>query len=166
MDEIYSRRSIRRYTEEKVSDELIRDLLRSAMYAPSAGNERPWHFIVIRDRDILTRITDFHPYSSMLPSAACAIIVCADLRLERYKGMWVQDCSAATMNILLAAESHGLGAVWLGVYPEEDRVNPLRELLHLPESVLPLSICSVGYPAETRKVDERYDESRVHTDRW
>ncbi len=166
MEAILSRRSIRRYTEQAVSEEIIKELLEAAMSAPSAGNEQPWHFVVIRDRDTLSEIPRFHPYSQMLKSAPLAILVCGDKRLEKYKGYWVQDCSAATQNILLAAQAKGLGAVWLGIYPVEERIIGLRNLLGIPEEVTPLSLISIGYPAEQKPPSDRYNASRVHHDRW
>jgi len=166
MDVILSRRSIRQYTDEPVSEQLVKELLEAAMSAPSAKNQQPWHFIVIRDRATLGKIPEFHPYSQMLLQAQVAIVVCGDEQLEVSKGNWAQDCSAATQNILLAAHAKGLGAVWLGVYPREERVGPLKELLGIPESVIPLSIVSIGYPAFKKEPANRYNESRVHYERW
>ncbi len=166
MNAILNRKSIRKYKDIKISDEIIEDLLRAAMAAPSAGNEQPWEFIVLRDKEIMKRITEFHPYSTMLLNTDTAIVVCGDVEKERFKGYWVQDCSAATENILLAAEEKGLGAVWLGIYPMEERITPLKELLNLPESVLPLSIIPVGYPDEQKKAEDRFNRERIHYDKW
>ena len=166
MDAILSRRSIRKYTEQPVSDEIVKELLEAAMSAPSAGNEQPWHFVVIKEREILDEIPAFHPYSQMLRHAPVAILVCGDETLEKYQGYWVQDCSAATQNILLAAQAKGLGAVWLGVYPIEDRVANLRKLLGIPEHVIPFSLISIGYPAEQKPRSARYDDSRIHHNQW
>jgi len=166
MKAILSRRSIRSYTDKPVSDAVVRELLEAAMSAPSAGNEQPWHFIVITDRAILDEIPKIHPYAGMLAQAPVAIMVCGDQRLEKYAGYWVQDCAAATENLLLAAHAKGLGAVWLGVYPTEDRVKGLRKLMGVPDDVVPFSIISVGYPAEEKPPADRYDDARVHHDRW
>jgi len=166
MDAILSRRSIRKYTAQPVSDEVIQELLEAAMSAPSAGNEQPWHFIVITERQILNEIPKFHPYSQMLRDAPVAILVCGDERLQKYEGYWVQDCSAATENILIAAQAKGLGAVWLGVYPVEDRVTGLRKLVGIPEHVTPFALISIGYPAEQKPRSNRYDASRVRHNRW
>lgn len=163
---ILSRRSIRRYTDRQVSDEIVKQLLESAMSAPSAGNEQPWHFVVIRDRQILNEIPKIHPYSGMLKEAPLAILVCGDESLQKYKGYWVQDCSAATENLLIAVNALGLGGVWLGVYPIEDRVIGIRKLLGMPENVIPFSLISIGYPAEQKPPANRYDESRIHYNRW
>lgn len=166
MKEIFERRSIRKYTNQKISDRDLKELLKAAMAAPSAGNQQPWEFIVVTDRGILNNITKFHPYSQMLRESALAIIVCADLARERHTGYWVQDCAAATENILIEAKHLGLGSVWLGVYPREDRVTGIKKLFNLPEKVIPLSIVSIGYPAEEKGPSNRYDESRIHINKW
>jgi len=166
MNAIFNRRSIRKYTEKPVPEELIEKILRAGMAAPSAGNEQPWHFIVINDKSILNEIPKIHPYSQMLKEASHAIVVCADLSLQKYEGYWVQDCSAATENMLIMAQDLGLGSVWLGVYPNENRVKELKKLLGLPENVMPLSIISVGYPAEIKGPADRFNPSRVHRNRW
>jgi nitroreductase len=166
LDTILGRRSIRAYTGEAVPEDLVTLLLEAAMSAPSAGNQRPWRFVVITDRNILCRVPDYHPYAYMVPEAPMAIAVCADFSLVTHKGYWVQDCSAATENLLLAAHALGLGAVWLGVYPMQDRVTGLRRLLGLPEHVVPMALVPVGYPAEQKPPARRFDPSRVHRDGW
>ena len=164
--EIFERRSIRKYSKLPISDDDIEKLLRAAMAAPSAGNQQTWEFIIIKDKNILDGITKFHPYSQMLKEAQLAIVVCADLDKEKHIGYWVQDCSAATENILIEAQHLGLGSVWLGIYPREDRVKGLKELLKLPASVIPLSIVSLGYPAEKKEPSERYDKLKIHINKW
>ncbi len=163
---ICSRRSIRLYTGKRVSREIVNELLRAAMCAPSAGNERPWHFLVLTDRAILDEIPKFHPYSGMLKQASVAVLVCGDAALERHTGYWVLDCAAASENILLAAHARGLGAVWCGVYPSGDRVDKLKKLLRLPESVVPFSLIPLGFPAEQKQTADRFDSSRVHENGW
>jgi nitroreductase len=166
IEAILSRRSIRRYNPQPVPEGVVKQLLEAAMSAPSAGNERPWQFVVITDRRTLDEIPGFHPYAEMVKEASVAILVCGDLRLEKYKDHWVQDCSAATQNLLLAAHAKGLGAVWVGIYPTEDRILRMRKLLGLPRHVVPLCLVPVGHPAERVPHEERYDASRVHQDRW
>lgn len=166
MDAILNRKSIRKYKNIKVSDEIVQELLRAGMAAPSAGNEQPWEFIVLRDKEIMKKIAEVHPYSQALLNADVAIVVCGDESKELLKGFWVQDCSAATENILLAAEDKGLGAVWLGVYPVKGRVDAIKRLLNLPDSVIPLSIVPVGYPDEQRGPADRFNKERIHYDRW
>jgi len=166
LEAILSRRSIRKYTSEQVPDELIETILEAAMSAPSAGNEQPWHFIVIRNREILDEIPRFHPFAGMLRQAQVAILVCGDMRLDKCDGYWVQDCSAASENILLAAHACGLGAVWTGIFPTEDRVNNMKKLLYIPDEVIPLSLIPIGYPDESKQPSRRFNESRIHTDLW
>jgi nitroreductase len=164
MEAIFTRRSIRRYTEKPVSDEVLKELLEAAMYAPSAGNQQPWSFVVINDRGILDEIPKFHPYAQMLKGAPVAILVCCDSSLQR-GDYGVQDCSAATQNILLAAHAKGLGSVWLGVYPRQG-VKDIQKLLNLPEKIIPMSLVSIGYPAEQKSRPDRYCADRVHYNRW
>lgn len=167
LEAILTRRSIREYTSQAVPDELVQELLTAAMQAPSAGNQQPWHFILVTDRIQLDALADVLPYGKMLHTAPLGIVVCADLDLEKYSGYWVQDCSNATMNLLLAAHDRGLGAVWTGVYPVEDRVANLKQILCLPQSVIPLNVIPVGYPASTPEPTERrYNETRLHYDQW
>lgn len=166
MEVIYKRRSIRKYTDREVTDEELKELLRAGTAAPSAGNQQPWEFIIVRDKKIFEKITQIHPHSQMLKQASSGIVVCADLDKERHKGYWPQDCAAATQNILLAAASKGIGAVWLGIYPREDRVKGLKELFSLPESIMPLCVISVGYPAEEKDEVDRFDEKRIHWEGW
>jgi nitroreductase len=166
MEAIVSRRSIRQYTSKPVSREVIREILNAAMSAPSAGNERPWHFLVLTDHAILNEIPKFHPYAAMLKQASAAVLVCGDTTLEKHKGYWVLDCAAASENILLAAHAKGLGAVWCGVYPSGDRVENLKKLFRLPEQIVPFSLIPLGFPAEVKQTPERFDNSRVHENRW
>ena len=166
MEAILTRRSIRQYTDQSVADEVVTDLLKAAMAAPSAGNQQAWQFVVINEREVLDEIPTIHPYSRMVKQAPLAILVCGDVALETNKGYWVQDCSAATQNLLLAAHANGLGAVWLGVYPREQRVVDFRKLLGLPGHVVPLALVSIGYPAEEKSPANRFDPAKVHYNGW
>ena len=163
---IMTRRSIRSYTDEPVSDADLETVLRAAMAAPSAGNEQPWHFVVIRERETMNRIMDVHPYSGMLDHAPVCIAICAELALEKYDGYWVQDTSAATQNLLLAAHAAGLGGVWLGVHPIESRESGLKRILSLPDGVECLGLVALGHPAAEAGPADRYDESRIHEGSW
>lgn len=166
MDALFRRRSIRKYTADAVSDEQIELLLKAAMAAPSAGNQQPWQFLVVRDKAMLATLADTSPYANMTPDAALAILVCGDVANERHPGFWPQDCSAATQNLLIEAEALGLGAVWLGVYPLEDRMEFLKTTLQLPESIIPFALIAIGHPAEHKPPAERYDAARVHYETW
>jgi nitroreductase len=136
------------------------------MQAPSAKNERPWHFVVIDDQEILHKIPEFHRNAQMLKYAPLAILVCSDRKLESKRATWIQDCSAATENILLAAHGMGLGGVWLGVFPDADRVHGLTDLLDLPKDVRPVSLVAVGHPALTPEPVNRFDRRRIHINKW
>ena len=166
IEAILSRRSIRKYTTETVPRDVIEQLLKAAMSAPSASNAQPWHFVAIDDRLILEKITEFHQHSSMLREAALAIAVCGDLKSEISEGFWVQDCSAATQNILIAANAKGLGAVWLGCYPRAQRVEGIQNLLGLPDHIIPLSLISIGYPIEKKPHARRYNPSKIRYNHW
>jgi nitroreductase len=166
MNAIFKRRSIRQYTTAPVEKEMIVELVKAGMAAPSAGNEQPWHFIVIDQHRILTGIQKVHPFSGMLSSAQAGILVCGDISLEIHKGFWVQDCAAATENILIAAVYMGLGTVWLGVYPEEERVNGIKKLLNIPDHIIPFSLISIGHPAEQKAPKTNFDMSRVRYNSW
>ncbi len=167
MKEIFERRSIRKYSGRDIPDEMIKELFKAAMSAPSAGNQQPWEFILIKDRELLDKIPSIHPYAQMLSEASAGIVVCADLDRERHTGYWVQDCSAAVENILIEAQYLGLGAVWLGIYPRDERVSSLKKMLGLPERVMPLAVISIGFPAEEKSPSvERYDEKRIHLEKW
>lgn len=163
---ILTRRSIREYTDKEVTNDQIEILLKSAMYAPSARNQQPWHFIVITDRKILNKITEIHPYAKMLSEAQLAILVCGDENLELSKGYWVVDCSAATQNILLAAHDLGLGAVWLGIHPREERKKAIKELFNLHDNIQPLSLISIGYSKVKKEMPDRFKPERIHYNAW
>ncbi|RAK10494.1 nitroreductase [Halanaerobium saccharolyticum] len=166
MKEIFERRSIRKYKNQEVEAEKIKKLLEAAVAAPSAGNEQPWHFIVIKDKKRLNQLAEIHPYAKMLKEAPLAIAVCADLNKQKYDGFWVQDCSAATQNILLEAVSLDLGAVWIGCHPAEDREKAISEYLEAPENVKTLSLISVGYPAEEKGKVDRLSDEIIHQEKW
>jgi len=163
---IQRRRSIRRYKAAPVSDEQVELLLRAAMSAPSAGNEQAWAFVVVRDRAKLDAIMQVHPYASMLKSAPLAILVCGDLQRQSHAGYWVQDCAAATQNLLLAAANIGLGTCWCGVHPRPDREAGCRKLFGLPDHIVPFAVIAVGVPAEQKGPADYYDPGRVHRDAW
>ena len=164
---IITRRSVRNYTGEKIGEEKIELVLKAGMYAPSARNCRPWHFIVIDNREVLNRIMAVHPYSSMLKDASHAIAVCGDTEAENGPGYHRLDCSAATQNILLAAHSLGLGAVWLGVTPREERIKAISEILSLPSHVIPVSIVSLGVPSKNLPpIPDRFEKSKIRRNGW
>jgi nitroreductase len=166
MENILTRRSVRKFTSEKITPDEVTQLLRAAMQAPSANNGQPWHFIVVDKRELLDEIPKFHPHAKMLFEAHLAIIVCAFVPKDKLYGLWVQDCSAATLNILLAAHSMGLGGVWMGVHPREDRVNGIIAMFDLPEEIKPFSIIALGHPAEIPPQVDRFSLEKVHFNSW
>jgi len=166
IEAILTRRSVRKYSNKAISDKIIKELIEAGTSAPSAGDQQPWHFIIINNRKLLNKIPEFHPHAKMIMDAQKAILVCGDLELETHTGFWIQDCSAATENILIAARAKGLGSCWLGVYPREKRINGLRNLLKIPKNVIPFSLISLGYPAIEQNRLDRYNSKRIHRNKW
>lgn len=166
LEVLLSRRSIRKYEDRELPEGLLEELIKYGMYAPSACNKQPWHFIIIKERNILNEIADFHPNARMLKEAPCAILVCGDEIKAHDKGYWPVDCSAATQNILLAAHAVGVGACWLGIYPREERAAKMKKLMNLPEHIHAFSMISLGYPAEMPQHKQRSDSSRIHYNIW
>ncbi|MBN1883909.1 MAG: nitroreductase family protein [Candidatus Krumholzibacteriota bacterium] len=163
-DNIFARRSIRRYTSEPVAEERIRALLDAAMAAPSANNLKPWHFVVVTERRMLDALSEAHPYAAMLREATAAVAVIGDPGIS--EGYWEQDCAAATENLLVAAAGLGLGTCWLGVHPREDRVKKIGELLGVPADKKTLALVAVGHPSESKEPRTQYDAGRDHRERW
>ena len=159
-----TRTSIRQYTDQPVEQEKVEAMLRAGMAAPTAVNAQPWHFVVINDKTKLNELAAANPRARMLKTAPLAIVVCGDMtKAMEGKGQayWIQDCSAATENILLAAHALGLGAVWTGVYPMEDRMQPISETLKLPASIIPLCTIVIGYPAEQPKPKDKWKSENI-----
>jgi len=159
---ILTRRSIRKYSGGKIPEEIIKELLNAGMHAPTARNYQPWHFIVVDNRQTIDQLADAHPHAKMLKEASLAILVCGDKTIQNEEGYIMQDCSAATQNIMLAAHALGLGSVWLGMYPREDRIREVSRVLNIPDHILPAALISIGYPAETKDAPKRYKGERVH----
>lgn len=167
IDCILSRRSIRRYTHQEVEKEKLTLLLKAAMAAPNACNSQPWEFVVVTDKSILAKLQSAL-YSGRYEAPA-AIVVCANLDIANSSSArfyWVQDCSAATENILIAAVGLGLGTVWVGVHPLPGVIKPVSEILNLPQEVMPLCVVYVGYPDEVRPPRTQYNEHRVYWDQY
>ena len=141
-------------------------MLDAAMVAPSAGNAQPWAFVVVDDPALLSRIPDIHPYAAMAAKAPLAFLVCGNLGAEKYPGFWVQDCSAAVQNLLLAATGLGLGSVWTGIYPLEERIEGFRKMFSLPEQIMPLALIVVGHTGKSAEPKSRYDSDKIHHNGW
>ena len=169
---ILSRTSVRQYQPDRtISRDTVETLLRAAMSAPTAVNKQPWAFIALDDRAALDSLAQVLPYARMLTKAPLAIVTCGDLSKaidgeDADKGFWIQDVSAATENLLLAAHAMGLGAVWTGVYPDAERVKDVQERLGLPANVIPLAVVPVGYPTGPQKPKEKWDPANVHFNKW
>ena len=149
LNTILKRTSIRSYENKPVEKEKIEKLLRAGMAAPTAMNKQPWHFVVVTDKGQLQKLSEANPYAAMAAKAPLAIVVCGDMNKAAEgdaRELWVQDCSAATENILLAATGMGLGAVWTGTYPSKERCTDVAKVLGLPESLIPLNTIVIGYP--------------------
>lgn len=163
---LHTRRSIRKYQQKEIAEETVQKLLAAAMMAPSAGDERPWQFILVTDADKKAQIKAAHPYAGMMVNAPLGILICGDLSKQKYEGFWPQDCSAAMQNLLLAAHASGLGAVWTGIHPLTDRVEKFKEIFNLPGHVIPFGLAVVGWPDQSPKTVDRFDPSRVHSNTW
>ena len=169
MNNILERKSVRTYSDKKVEKEDLEKLLRVAMAAPTAMNSQPWVFIVVDKKETLESLGEQLPYAEMLKEAQAAIIVCGDMKkaLEgEAREYWVQDCSAATENILLAAESMGLGAVWTGVYPIKERINIVKVEMNLPENIIPLNVIPIGWQTGKEKPKQKYSEENIYWNKW
>ena len=168
LDFIFGRRSIRVYSPGDVSEEAVTRLLEAAMAAPSSMTKDPWRFVVVRDRQSLSELATIHPGAAMLSTAAMAIVVCGDLEaaFEQHISYLLQDCSAATENLLLAAHSLGLGACWVGIHPGEPYIKRARGILALPASIVPVAAVSLGQPGEQAPPRTRYNADYVHRERW
>lgn len=167
LDLIFQRRSIRRYTEEPITRDQVETILKAAMAAPSASNKQPWHFIVVTKQETRERLAEIMPYGKMLPDAKAALCVCGDLDKaypDPAMNFWVQDCAAATQNAMLAATGLGLGSVWLGVYPNPERVKNVSSILSLPEKIVPMSLIAIGHPAEQKEPRTQYNPACVQWD--
>lgn len=166
---IMTRTSVRDYTDSPVTDEQIETMLKAAMSAPTAVNKQPWAFIVIKDRATLTAIADSIPSMKMVKKAPLAIVVCGDMTKAldgEGHDFWIQDVSAATENLLLAAHAQGLGAVWCGVYPASGRVALISDLLKLPDEIIPLAFVPIGEPAVKNEPKDKWNPAKIHIDKW
>ena len=166
---IFSRKSVRTYTDAAVSKDQLTLLVKAGMAAPTACYARPWDFIIITDKECLKKLADALPTSKSAEKAAAAIVVTGDLNRQckgKDASYWMLDCSAASENILLAAESMGLGAVWTAVFPEADRIALVRNILGIPEGVVPLNIICIGVPNAKDTAKDKFDAKLIHTDKW
>ena len=161
---IYNRKSVRSFIKDRpVSDEDVQALIKAGMSAPSGKDTRPWEFVIINDRSILDKMAEELPTAKMLSQAPMAIVVCGDTIRSSY---WYLDCSAATENILLAAEAMELGGVWTAAYPYRDRMATVIKHTNMPAQVLPLAVIPIGYPMGNHSLKDKYDEKKIHMNKW
>lgn len=169
IDAIMTRTSVRAYSDRPVTDNQVDTLLRAAMAAPSAGNKQPWRFVVIRDQKLRDYISENFHTMTMVAKAQLAIVVCGDTT-QTFPGegreYWVQDASAATENLLLAAHAMGLGAVWCGVYPVSERVKDFSNFLKLPPEIIPLNCIAIGYPEAPTTPKDKWKPEYIHHEVW
>lgn len=166
---MHTRRSIRSFTDEPVSEAQIRRLLEVAMVSPTAGNQQCWRFVVITEKTLLAKIPDVQPYAFMVANAAAAIIVCGDVRAQKYPphlAYWIQDGAAAIQSMLLAARAMGLATCWCGLHPQPEWEEGIRVLFGMPEHVRPLGICAVGHSKKPFTRADRFDPAKVHYNGW
>lgn len=166
---ILNRKSIRSFTGESVDRAQLELIVRAAMAAPSAMNSQPWAYVVVDDRVKLDALADVLPYAKMLKSAGAAIIICGDMSKVLPAPMtdfWVQDCSAATQNVLLAVESLGLGAVWTGVHPVANTENAVKSVIAMPDNFVPFCVIPVGHPAGNTPAKDKFDATKIHWNQW
>lgn len=166
IEAIMSRRSIRKYTGQPISQENLEKVLRAGFQAPSAHNGEPREYVVVRDKEVIEKIVGFHKYTKMLPQAGCGIVVCGDKDKQLDRGILVSDCSAAIENMLLAAHGLGLGAVWCGIYSVEQLTKGMIDVLGLPDHIIPVGMVVVGETDVEKRSIDRYDESKIHFNKW
>ena len=168
LENIMTRTSIRQFTDQQIGKDTLENIVKAGMAAPSAINAQPWAFVIVTEKATLDSLNAVHPYAN-LKTATAAIIVCGNMEKAmdgEGREYWVQDCSAATENILLAAHAYGLGAVWCGVYPIQERVNAVKEVLGLPGHIVPLNIVTMGYPAINPEPKDKFKPENIHYQKW
>jgi len=166
LEAIYTRRSVRKYKPGAVSRQHLEEIIKAGMYAPSARNKQPWHFVLVDQTARLEELSEAHPYGKMIADAGAAILVCGDTIIEETESFLIQGCSAATQNILLAAHDLGYGTVWLGMHPREERLAAIRKLFHIPDHIVAVSLIVVGLPDESKEMPDRFLKERIHFGGW
>lgn len=165
-DALLNRRSIRKYKDQKISKDDLNSILKAAMYAPSAMNLQAWQFILIDDKNILIETIKSIPYAEMLKQSAAAILVCGDSAVEKNESWLIQNCSAAIQNILLSAHGLGIGSCWIAIHGMDDVYKNIKDQFGLPKNIVPVSLISLGYPDETVITEERFNEEKIHYNKW
>jgi nitroreductase len=166
MDAILSRHSVRNFRKGEISRDALEGFVHAGLSAPSAMHSSPWHFVIVTQRDRLDGVSKIHPYAQMSLEASAGILVCGDPEKEVLDGFFDQNCAAATENILIAISAAGLGAVWVGVHPNESHEKNFSKYFNLPENIVPFAWIPIGFPKSPAKPDDRFDASRVHHNSW
>ncbi|MFC2081981.1 nitroreductase family protein [Candidatus Bipolaricaulota bacterium] len=161
-----TRRSVRTFTDEPISEEALEKLFRAAMAAANSGNQQPWRFIVIDEPALRDRLAELDIERGGYYKSPQLIVVCGDIGSMKWKMHWLADCAAALQNLLLAAHGLSLGAVWQELYPYHKRVAAVREMLGIPDTVYPMAVVSIGRPANVPEPADRYDPAKVMYNRW
>ena len=168
IENIMTRTSIRSFTDQPIAKDTLDLIVKAGMAAPSAVNAQPWAFIIITEKEILDSLNSIKPWFN-LKTATAAVVVCGDMNKAMEgtgREYWIQDCSAATENILLAAHAYGIGAVWCGVYPSPDIVEGVSKTLNLPENFIPLNVVTMGYPAENPEPKDKFKTENIYYQKW
>lgn len=166
MEAIYTRRSVRKYKNEPISLEIVEEAVKAAMFAPSAKNQQPWEFIITTDELKLTEIPAFSPHAGMAKNAKAGVLVCFNKNDETAEGFFPQDLGAATQNLLLALHANGLGAVWTGVYPREERMKGFQKMFELPDDIIPFAFVVIGRPENQPEKADRFKKEKIHYEKW
>ena len=166
LEAIFNRRSIRKFLNKSISSQDIETILHAGFCAPSAHNKRPWHFVVVKDKEKLEAFSQLNPYTKMFALADTAIAVCADEKRQEVRDYLYEDSAAAIQNILLAVHALGLGAVWCGMKKDSEYYHNLAKLCKLPEGIIPIGLIAIGYPEEEKKSRDRFEEEKVHYEVW
>lgn len=168
LNNILNRKSVRNFTDEKVDKNDLLKIIKAGMSAPSALNLQPWEFLIFDNHEIIEWMVDLHDYSKMFKTATAGIVVCGNMEktIEGVEEFWIQDCSAATENILLAIESLNLGGVWLGIYPIENRYQKISNYFKLPENIIPFAVIALGHPSNNEKSKDKWDDKKLHWNKW
>lgn len=166
MSIINKRVSVRKFSEQNIADELILEVAQAGLVAPSSKNKQPWQMIVLTKKEILSQFSEFHPNWTIMKNANKAIVVCGDLESDERETQALMACSAATQNILLKCTELELGAVWLGVYPDQSRIDWIKQTLELPQDKIPMSLIAIGYPQTSQTKTRNIDSSKIHFNKW
>lgn len=166
MQDILNRTSVRKFQTKKIEPEVLKQILQAGFSAPSAKNTQPWEFLIVQNSQTLEKMSSFTPYAMPIKKAPLGMLICANTNCNPFIDYCEQDCAAATENMLIAAKKLGVGSCWIGVYPNTERVEPIRQYFSLPKNIVPLWMIAFGYPAETPKVKNKWNENKIHYEKF